>query len=207
MSLEALITFIIASTLLTLAPGPDNIFVLTQSALYGRRSGILITLGLCTGLIVHTSAVALGVAAIFMVSVTAFTLLKLVGAAYLLFLAWSAFRASVNRIDDKEQELPDATTLYRRGIIMNLSNPKVAIFFLAFLPQFADPSAGNMTGQLFLLGLIFIIIALVMFIAIACMAGIIADLLKTSERAQLLLNRMAGLIFIGLALRLATTSR
>jgi len=207
MSLEALITFIIASTLLTLAPGPDNIFVLTQSALYGRRSGILITLGLCTGLIVHTSSVALGVAAIFMVSVTAFTLLKLVGAAYLLFLAWSAFRASVNRIDDKEQELPDATTLYRRGIIMNLSNPKVAIFFLAFLPQFADPSAGNMTGQLFLLGLIFIIIALVMFIAIACMAGIIADLLKTSERAQLLLNRMAGLIFIGLALRLATTSR
>lgn len=207
MILEALITFIIASTLLTLAPGPDNIFVLTQSALYGRRSGILITLGLCTGLIVHTSAVALGVAAIFMVSVTAFTLLKLVGAAYLLFLAWSAFRASANRIDGKEQELPDATTLYRRGIIMNLTNPKVAIFFLAFLPQFTDPNAGNMTGQLFLLGLIFIIIALVMFIAIACMAGIIADLLKTSERAQLLLNRMAGLIFIGLALRLATTSR
>lgn len=207
MILEALITFIIASTLLTLAPGPDNIFVLTQSALYGRRSGILITLGLCTGLIVHTSAVALGVAAIFMVSVTAFTLLKLVGAAYLLFLAWSAFRASANRIDGKELELPDATTLYRRGIIMNLTNPKVAIFFLAFLPQFTDPNAGNMTGQLFLLGLIFIVVALVVLTAIACMSGIIANRLKTSGRAQLLLNRMAGVVFIGLALRLATTSR
>ncbi len=91
MSAEALITFTIASALLSLAPGPDNIFVLMQSALYGRKSGVFITLGLCTGLLVHTTAVALGLAAIFMVSLTAFTVLKLAGAAYLLYLAWSAF--------------------------------------------------------------------------------------------------------------------
>lgn len=207
MGIEALVTFTLASTLLTLAPGPDNIFVLTQSALYGRRSGILITLGLCTGLIVHTSAVALGVAAIFMVSLTAFTLLKLVGVAYLLFLAWSAFKTSARTMDGRKQELPVTRILYRRGIIMNLSNPKVAIFFLAFLPQFTNPNADNMTGQLFLLGLVFILITLVVFTAIACMAGIIAERLRRSERAQLLLNRLAGGVFIALALRLATTSR
>ena len=208
MSVESLITFSIASALLSIAPGPDNIFVLTQSALFGRRAGILITLGLCTGLIVHTTAVALGVAAIFAVSTTAFTVLKLAGACYLLFLAWQAFRASASHLDDGPvSTLPATGALYRRGIIMNLTNPKVAIFFLAFLPQFAEPAAGNMPAQLFLLGLVFIAVALGVFIAIACLAGLIADWLKGSARAQILLNRLAGLVFTALALRLATASR
>jgi len=207
MSLETLITFIAASAVLGLAPGPDNIFVLTQSALYGRKSGIYITLGLCTGLLLHSSAVALGVAAIFMVSMTAFTVLKLVGAAYLLYLAWGAFKASAVALDEKALALPDLSALYRRGIIMNITNPKVAIFFLAFLPQFARPDAGSMTEQLFLLGVIFIVVSLVIFTGIACLAGFISSWLKGSIKAQLILNRLAGLIFVGLALRLATTTR
>jgi threonine/homoserine/homoserine lactone efflux protein len=205
---ESLLTFIAASSLLSLAPGPDNIFVLTQSALYGRRAGILITLGLCTGLIFHTTAVALGVAAIFMVSATAFTALKLVGAAYLIYLAWGAFRASAQSLDNgPNTTCPEALALYRRGIIMNITNPKVAIFFLAFLPQFADESAGNLSGQLLLLGLVFILAALVIFSIIASLAGLIADHLQKSSRAQLLLNRTAALIFTALALRLATATR
>jgi len=92
MNPESLATFIVASLILSLAPGPDNIFVLTQSALYGKRPGIIITLGLCTGLIAHTTAVALGVAAIFLVSASAFTVLKLIGAGYLLYLAWQAWK-------------------------------------------------------------------------------------------------------------------
>jgi threonine/homoserine/homoserine lactone efflux protein len=208
MTVESLITFSIASVLLSLAPGPDNIFVLTQSALYGRKAGILITLGLCTGLVVHTTAVALGVAAIFAVSLTAFTLLKLVGACYLLYLAWQAFRTSASALDKGPvSTLPGAGALYRRGILMNLTNPKVAIFFLAFLPQFPDPATGNMPGQLFLLGGIFIAVALVIFSAIAGMAGFISDWLKASARAQLILNRIAGLVFTALALRLATATR
>ncbi len=207
MSPESILTFTVASTLLSLAPGPDNIFVLTQSALYGRRPGILITLGLCTGLIFHTTAVALGVAAIFAVSVTAFTLLKLVGAGYLLFLAWSAFRASASNLDEIPlANQPAAGALYRRGILMNITNPKVAIFFLAFLPQFADPTAGNLPLQIFALGAIFITAALLVFIAIACMAGFISDWLKGSARAHVLLNRLAGLVFTVLALRLATAT-
>ena len=208
MNAESLTTFILASTLLSLAPGPDNIFVLTQSALYGRKSGIIITLGLCSGLIVHTTAVALGVAAIFMVSTVAFTALKLIGAAYLLYLAWQALKASAQPLSSvSATAIPGHLALYRRGIVMNLSNPKVAIFFLAFLPQFTDPSTGNMTFQLFLLGIVFILVALVVFSAIACLAGLIAELFKRSVKAQVILNRISALVFAGLAVRLAFASR
>lgn len=208
MNAESLTTFILASTLLSLAPGPDNIFVLTQSALYGRKSGIIITLGLCSGLIVHTTAVALGVAAIFMVSTVAFTALKLIGAAYLLYLAWQALKASAQPLSSvSATAIPGHLALYRRGIVMNLSNPKVAIFFLAFLPQFTDPSTGNMTFQLFLLGIVFILVALVVFSAIACLAGLIAELFKRSAKAQVILNRISALVFAGLAVRLAFASR
>ena len=207
MSPESLITFAIASTLLALAPGPDNIFVLTQSALFGRKSGIFITLGLCTGLLVHTSVVALGIAALFLVSQTAFTVLKLIGASYLLYLAWNAFRAKARNMNGNAVNVPELAALYQQGVILNLSNPKIAIFFLAFLPQFANPEADNMAGQLFLLGIIFLNISLIVFILIASLAGLISQWLKDSKKAQVLLNRIAGLVFITLALRLATTSR
>ena len=208
MSPESITTFIIASSLLALAPGPDNIFVLTQSALYGKRSGIIITLGLCTGLIVHTSAVALGVAAIFLVSAGAFIVLKLIGAVYLLYLAWLAFRATSTPLDKNgNSTVPGISSLYRRGILMNLSNPKIAIFFLAFLPQFTNPESGNMTYQLLTLGCIFILITLIIFMLIASLAGFIAEFFKQSARAHVLLNRIAALVFISLALRLATSSR
>jgi len=205
---ETIITFIVASSLLSLAPGPDNIFVLTQAALYGRKAGITITLGLCTGLIVHTTAVALGVAAIFAVSLVAFTALKLAGSAYLLYLAWGAFRASAGSLEDGPYTTqPDTWALYRRGIIMNITNPKVAIFFLAFLPQFTTPDAGAITRQMFILGIIFIVLALVIFTIIACLAGLIAGWLQGSVKAQIMLNRLAGLVFTGLAMRLATATR
>ncbi len=202
-----MLTFLLASALLTIAPGPDNIFVMTQSALYGRRAGIFITLGLCTGLIVHTTLVALGVAAIFMVSTTAFVVLKLAGAAYLLYLAWQLLRAAAL---PPERRKPPALTprqLYLRGILMNISNPKVAIFFLAFLPQFAEPETGSMPLQLLTLGLSFIGVALVIFVGIALIAGQLAGWLKASDRAQVIVNRAAALVFIGLALRLALSSR
>ena len=89
--IESIMTFVVASALLSIAPGPDNIFVLTQSAVYGKKSGVMVTLGLCSGLIVHTTAVALGIAAIFQTSVVAFTILKVIGALYLLYLAWQTF--------------------------------------------------------------------------------------------------------------------
>ncbi len=202
--LESVATFIIASALLSIAPGPDNIFVLTQSALYGKKSGILVMLGLCTGLIVHTAAVAFGVAAIFQTSVVAFTLLKAVGVIYLLYLAWQAFRASVSPLAASQSNARSSGDLYRRGIIMNITNPKVSIFFLAFLPQFAAPDYGDLAPQIFLLGAIFIGVALVIFSGIALLAGALGAWLNHLPKAQIYLNRIAGVVFTGLALKLMT---
>jgi len=205
--LETLAAFFMASVLLALAPGPDNIFVLTQSALHGKLSGLLVTLGLCTGLIVHTTAVAFGVAVIFQASALAFTALKLLGAGYLLYLAWGAWRAGATKINSGTGVGLSLGKLYRRGIIMNVTNPKVSIFFLAFLPQFADPARGSLTLQMILLGGAFIISTILVFGSIALLAGALGSILARSDRAQIVMNRVASLVFIGLALKLSTTQQ
>ena len=202
--METLATFFMASVLLGLAPGPDNIFVLTQSALRGKIAGLLVTLGLCTGLVVHTTAVAFGVAVVFQASALAFTALKLGGAGYLLYLAWQAFRASAERISAGRKSELSYPILYRRGIIMNVTNPKVSIFFLAFLPQFADPGRGSLTLQMLLLGGVFIVSTILVFSSIALLAGSIGQWLNRSPKTQVVMNRMAGVVFVGLALKLAT---
>lgn len=211
---DTLGAFFITSILLALAPGPDNIFVLTQSVLRGRTAGLLVTLGLCTGLLVHTTAGALGVAAIFQASALAFTALKFAGAAYLVYLAWLSFRSPVQEKPVEEQEKPGvqqesltAAQLYRRGIIMNITNPKVSIFFLAFLPQFADPARGSLTLQMLLLGVVFIVSTVLVFGGVALAAGSLGEWLGKSGRTQKIMNRVAGVVFIGLAIRLATVER
>jgi len=206
-SIETLLTFFTASVLLALAPGPDNIFVLTQSSLYGRRAGLAVTGGLCTGLIGHSTAVALGVAVIFQRSAAAFSALKFIGAAYLVYLAWQAFRASAARIDTEGRGEANLPKLYGRGIIMNLTNPKVSIFFLAFLPQFADPTRGPIWLQILLLGGVFILSTILVFGGIALLAGTLGQWLQRSDRVQGIMNKVAGTVFVGLALKLATTTR
>lgn len=205
--IETQMTFLMASILLALVPGPDNIFVLTQSALHGRLAGIVVMLGLCTGLIVHSSAVAFGVAVIFQTSALAFAILKFIGAAYLVYLAWQAFRAPASTIQNSHNGQIKYGKLYRRGIIMNITNPKVSIFFLAFLPQFADPQRGAISIQLLLLGGLFIVVTIAIFSAIAFLAGTLGKYLKRSPRIQVILNRVAATVFIGLAFKLATTER
>ncbi len=204
---EIVVVFFAASVVLGLVPGPDNIFVLTQSALYGRRVGLIVTFGLCTGLLLHTTAVAVGVAAVFQASALAFTLLKLVGAGYLLYLAWQAFQAGASDLSDGEKGQTSLRQLYRRGIIMNVTNPKVAIFFLAFLPQFADPLRGPIAVQIFLLGGIFTVATVLVFGSVAWGAGILGEWLKRSASAQTIMNRVAGAVFVCLALKLATAER
>lgn len=202
-----LVSFFGASVLLALAPGPDNIFVLTQSALTGKKTGLVVTLGLCTGLLVHTFAVACGIAAIFATSETAFFVLKYVGAAYLLYLAWGCFRAGATDISAPNAKTYSLSSYYKRGVIMNITNPKVSIFFLAFLPQFTDPSRGSAALQVAILGLIFIIAGGTIFSLISVFAGALGAWLKESSRAQVILNRTAGMVFSGLAFKLATAVR
>ena len=211
--LDAIGVFFVASLSLGLAPGPDNIFVLTQSVVHGRLAGVLITLGLCTGLLVHTAAVAFGVSAILAESEIAFTGLKILGAGYLLYLAWRAFSAEASFVAAGQGDYIEPTDqiglrhLYGRGILMNLTNPKVALFFLAFLPQFADPERGSLALQILILGAVFIVATIVVFGGVALSAGFVGTWLQRSTNARIWLNRLSGIVFVGLALRLATIER
>lgn len=204
---ETLLAFFLASLVLAVAPGPDNLFVLTQAALRGRSAGLAVTLGLCTGLLVHTTAVALGLAALFAASALAFTLLKLCGAGYLLWLAWQAWRASSTSIRTAPEDWLSGWQLYRRGILMNITNPKVSVFFLAFLPQFADPARGPLTQQLLLLGAIFMVATILVFGGIALLAGMLGACLTRSPGLQRIMNRLTATVFVGLALKLALSER
>ena len=199
-------TFFFVSLMLGLTPGPDNIIVLLQSARHGRKAGLFVTLGLCTGLLVHTSAVALGLAAVLAASAVAFTVIKLVGAAYLLLLAWKAFHAPISRLQAHTLSAP-TWRMYRRGFIMNLTNPKVGIFFLAFLPQFVRPDAGPVAIQVLLLGGIFVVATMLVFGSLAWFADLLGAKLQGSLRAQTLFNRATALVFLGLAARLAWSDR
>ena len=204
---KMLFMFFTTSILLALSPGPDNLFVMAQAVQQGRRAGLLVTLGLCTGLLVHTAGVTFGLAALFKASATAFALLKFAGAGYLLFLAWQAFHAGTETGPTANLDRLSGPRLYRRGIIMNITNPKVSIFFLAFLPQFADPARGSLAMQLLLLGGVFIVATIIVFGSISILAGALGERLRQSAWAQKILNRAAAAIFAGLALKLALAQR
>ena len=213
-SLESLTAFFGVAVLLALSPGPDNVFVLLQSAQKGWRAGLAVVVGLCAGILVHTTAVALGLAAVFAASATAFTVLKWCGAAYLAYLAWGALRAPssvsdgpVQQARDQRLSLRAALRMVGRGTVMNLTNPKVLIFFLAFLPQFADPARGSVPVQIMVLGSVFMAAAWLVFGSIACFSGLFGQILQRSVRAQRWLNRIAATVFGALALRLVMVQR
>lgn len=207
LELHTIMMFMGASILLALAPGPDILFVLTQSMTKGSKSGLMITLGLCSGLIFHTTAVALGVAVIFQTSAIAFNILKLVGAAYLLYLAYMSFKdASKSKLEADKTPL-SLSALYKRGIFMNVTNPKVSIFFLAFLPQFTNPEMGNVTVQIFSLGALFMLSAFLVFSFVALLSARVGAWFTQTQNGEKILNRIAGTIFAGLAIKLALASR
>lgn len=205
LTFDLALSFFGIAVLLALAPGPDNVFVLMQAAMFGRTAGLYVVIGLCTGLIGHTAAVALGLAALVAASETAFTALKLAGAAYLVYLAWGAFRAPVSTDLGSTPARLAPGALFRRGVVMNLTNPKVSLFFLAFLPQFTSAERGSIALQTMSLGALFIIATLLVFGTIAFFSGVFGDLLRRSTRTQRILNWTAGVVFIGLALRLAVS--
>ena len=209
LSPESALAFFSLAIVLALAPGPDNLFVLMISAAEGRRAGFAVVAGLMVGVMGHTLAVALGLAALFAASATAFTVLKLAGAAYLLYLAWGAWRApaSLGAPGEPAQRAQAWPRLVGRGVVMNLTNPKVLLFFLALLPQFVKPAQGSVAGQIVALGALFIVAGSLVFGAIVLAAGALRERLARSARAQRLLNRSAAVVFAGLALRLATAQR
>ena len=205
--LETMLVFIGVAAALAAVPGPDNIFVLTQSAVHGRIAGLIVTLGIALGLFVHTTAVALGVAVIFQTSQYAFTTLKYAGAAYLLYLAWQAFTASKGKFEGDKSKSETALKQFLRGFTLCIANPKVTIFFLAFLPQFVVPENGPIIAQFYQLGALMVCVVLVVFGAVAIAAGSLGAWIKGSPKTQIWFNRISGIVFVSLAVKLAIAER
>ena len=197
--------FVGASVLLLVTPGPAVLFVVARAVDHGRRAGVVSSLGLAIGTLVHLFAVVLGLSAILMTSAALYTGVKIAGAAYLIAMG---VRRLLTRDEPKiSNDKPPVASgkLLLEGVVVNALNPKPAIFFLAFLPQFADPSAGSVALQIMILGAVFIVATLLVFGGIAWSAGFLGDWLKKSPRSQVMMNRVAGTVFVGLALRLAIT--
>ena len=200
MELTTLLYFLIASVLLTLAPGPDIMYLLAKSLADGTKAGISLALGLTTGLIFHTTLVIIGVAAIIQQSPLAFATLKYIGAAYLLYLAWGAFHAQGNLKLNAVNNSTSFFILYRRGLIMNVLNPKV--LFLAFLPQFVNLNSDSVSLQIAFLGFIFGLQTLIIFSLVAICAGKVRDYILNVKNFNKIMGYIQGivLLFISLAL-------
>lgn len=204
-NLDTLAAFLAISVLITLAPGPDNLMVLAHSLARGRLAGMGIALGCALGCFTHTLWAALGISAALASSPKAFLALKLAGAAYLAWLGVQALRnAAAPRLNGvaaaREPWLRDLS----RGFLANAINPKVALFFLAFLPQFVNAGAGHATLQMVVLGGAFVAQTVVVFGGIALAAGSLGRAIARRPATGAWLDRIAGLLFIGLAIRLAT---
>lgn len=202
MDLSTFLYFLIASILLTIAPGPDIMYLLAKSLSDGARSGISLALGLSTGLIFHTTLVIIGVAAIIQQSPLAFAILKYAGATYLLYLAWGAFHAQGDLKLNAVNKSGSYFKLYRRGVIMNVLNPKVLLFFLAFLPQFVDLNSESVSLQIAFLGFIFGLQTLIIFSLVAICAGKVRDYILNIKNFNKIMGYVQGivLLFISLAL-------
>jgi len=197
--IESLISFSIATLFLALTPGPDNLYVIAQSLANGTKSGIATTIGLISGCIVHTSLLAFGVSAIIATSETIFYGLKIIGACYLLFLAYKVFRS--NSHVDLKNNISKKTylQLFKQGVIMNLVNPKILIFFLAFFPGFLWDEFQNTIYQFYVLGILFMTISFFVFSSLAISAGYISTALNENKNVSILLKWIQIVVFLGIA--------
>lgn len=200
--LSTFLYFLVASVLLTIAPGPDIMYLLAKSLADGARSGIALAFGLCTGLIFHTTLVIIGVAAVIQQSPTAFAVLKYAGAAYLLYLAWGAFHAQGDLKLNTVNKSASYFKLYRRGVIMNVLNPKVLLFFLAFLPQFVNLNSDSVSLQIAFLGFIFGLQTLIVFSLVAVCAGKVRDYILNIKNFNKIMGYVQGIVLIGISLAL-----
>ena len=198
---EALILFSIATMGLALSPGPDNIYVLTQSITNGTSYGIATTAGLISGCIVHTTLVAFGVSAILVASESLFLGIKIAGALYLLYLAFRVYKSeNTLNISSEGAVSRSHLQLFKRGVIMNLLNPKVTIFFMAFFPAFLWDKDGNTIYQFYVLGIVFMIISFTIFSVIAILSGRISVYLRKQDNVQVILKWLQIVVFVGIAI-------
>jgi threonine/homoserine/homoserine lactone efflux protein len=195
--------FVVASALLTIAPGPDIIYVLTRGVSQGPKAGIAAALGFASGCIFHTVLAAVGIAALIRSSDIAFDLVRYAGAAYLVWIGIQALRHRASFSVEGPKDVRTLATIYKQSVIGNILNPKVTLFFLAFLPQFVDTQAGHLGLQMALLGAIFMLQTVVIFGAVALFAGWVGAWIRRKPAIGARLNVFAGITFIALGIRVA----
>ncbi|MCR9012598.1 LysE family translocator [Gabonibacter chumensis] len=197
-----IIGFLSASILLTLMPGPDILFVITQSILRGKKAGIIFATGLCTGLIVHTAAVSLGLSLLLYKSPIAFIILKFMGAAYLIYLSVQSFlhRNSDTLAMPRHQQAEQK--LYKKGILMNILNPKVLLFFIAFFPQFVNPTKTNVSGEVLLLGVLFMLQAWLVFSFVAILSDRLSRRLMQQKYFSLAMHYIESFVYLAIGISL-----
>lgn len=195
--------FLVAAATVTLAPGPDNIYVLTRGITQGKKAGLVAALGFSSGLIFHTLLAVLGFAAMIKASPITYDVIHYAGAAYLVYLGVRTLRSGA--IVKMGASVAHVTPLriYMQSVIANMLNPKVTLFFIAFLPQFVNLQTGHVAAQMLLLAGLFILVTLCIFGGIAFFSGIVGAYLQRNASASLYLNRLAGCAFIGLGIRIA----
>jgi threonine/homoserine/homoserine lactone efflux protein len=202
----AFLTFLLAAFMLNIAPGPDMLYVIGRSVGQGRKAGIVSSLGIFVGCWVHILAAAFGIAAILRSSPLAFNIVRYAGAAYLVYLGIRLI-ASRSNLSAQPLKTENLASIFRQGVITNVLNPKVAIFFLAFLPQFIDARRGSVLLQILVLGLIFNVGGTLVNLAVAYAGGTLGQLLRRNARVARLQQWFTGLLFIGLGARLVWQRR
>ena len=208
-SLAHWITFFTAAFLLNISPGPDMVFILGQTAKSGVKAGFSAMFGIWTGAFVHVLLAALGLSAILAASAVAFSTVKYIGAAYLVWLGIQALRSRGDtHLSPKSNSTSnEAAKIYRQGVMVATLNPKVAVFFLAFLPQFAEAGAGPVGAQLFLHGTLIIVVAAFVEPPLILLGGKLTDYLNENLHVSRWLDRGLGALFVGLGLKLAASER
>lgn len=193
-----LVLFTAATLALLLVPGPAVLYIVTRSVTQGRSAGLISVLGIHLGSLVHVAAAALGISALLAASATAFAVVKYLGAAYLIWLGLRKLMTRPNA--DGAAEPPNATRtrIFWEGFVVNVLNPKTAIFFLAFLPQFVAPAAGPIAPQIVLLGLIWTVLGMVSDGTFALLSSAMAGRLRRSARARRRLDVTSGVVYLGL---------
>ena len=205
--LTVLPLFLLASWALNIAPGPDMLYVLARGAGQGRRAGLVSALGITGGSAIQTALVALGLAGILAAVPLAYEIVKFVGAGYLIYLGLRALLSRQHSLSTPQVAPTAPWRIFAQGVLTNVLNPKVALFFLAFLPQFTSPAYGSVPLQIVILGTIFNLSGTLVNIVVALLAGSLGGWLKTHTRASRFLNWLTGGIFIGLGVRLALLQR
>jgi len=200
--------YIVASLALILTPGQDMLYVLSRSLAQGRLAGVYSAIGVIIGILVHTALAALGVGAILAASEGHFLALKLIGAAYLVYLGMRLLltREAALAMQGTGRQLSPASLVWQ-GVLSNVSNPKIVLFFFAFLPQFVDPKSAHPTADLVFLGVLYAAMGLVVKAGVGLAAGSLSERVLKKPRALVWINRTSGAVLVGLGLRLAASER